>query len=149
MQDLIENSTAPMLLVYEYREDLEMLFSLLGEDLPYLGGGVTNVQSDHNVTQWNAGALPFMALHPASGGHGLNLQHGGSDMAWISPTWSPELWEQTIARLYRSGQTKPVIVRVCLAHDTVDQMKVDRVHHKMTAQAAFESYLRAHGKLAA
>jgi len=90
-----------------------------------------------------------MALHPASGGHGLNLQHGGSDMAWVSPTWSPELWEQTIARLHRSGQTKPVIVRVCLAADTVDQMKVDRVHHKMSAQEAFERYLREHGRLAA
>jgi len=147
VQDLIESSAGPMLLIYEYREDLEMLRGLLGEDLPYLGDGVTNVQSDHNITQWNAGALPFMALHPASGGHGLNLQHGGSDMAWVSPTWSPELWEQTIARLHRSGQTKPVIVRVCLAADTVDGMKVDRVHHKMSAQEAFERYLRAAGKL--
>ena len=83
-----------------------------------------------------------MALHPASGGHGLNLQHGGCDMAWISPTWSPELWEQTIARLHRSGQTKPVIVRVCVAKDTVDELKLDRVHRKMSAQAAFEAYLR-------
>ena len=149
VQDLIENSVGPMLLIYEYREDLEMLRGLLGEDLPYLGDGVTNVQSDHNITQWNAGALPFMALHPASGGHGLNLQHGGSDMAWVSPTWSPELWEQTIARLHRSGQSRPVIVRVCLAVNTVDEMKVDRVHHKMSAQEAFERYLREHGRLAA
>jgi hypothetical protein len=121
-----------------------MLRRLLGEDLPYLGDGVTDKTSDHNITQWNLGTLPFMALHPASGGHGLNLQHGGSDMAWISPTWSPEMWEQTIARLHRSGQHRPVVVRVCTAADTVDGMKLDRVHQKMTAQQAFEAYLRRH-----
>jgi hypothetical protein len=142
--DIIESAAGPTLFVYEYREDLEMLRRLLGQDLPYLGDGVTNKESDQFITQWNEGKLPFMALHPASGGHGLNLQHGGCDMAWISPTWSPELWEQTIARLHRSGQTKPVVVRVCTAADTVDQMKLDRVHEKMTAQQAFEAYLRRH-----
>jgi len=143
-QDVIDTAAGPVLFIYEYREDLEMLRRLLGEDLPYLGDGVTDKASDHNITQWNAGAFPFMAMHPASGGHGLNLQHGGCDMAWISPTWSPELWEQTIARLHRSGQTRPVVVRVCVADDTVDQMKPDRVHDKMTAQQAFEAYLRRH-----
>jgi hypothetical protein len=88
-----------------------------------------------------------MALHPASGGHGLNLQPGGSDMAWISPTWSPENHEQTIARLYRSGQTNPVLVRICVASNTVDEMKLDRVYGKISAQEAFERYLRAAGKL--
>ena len=83
-----------------------------------------------------------MALHPASGGHGLNLQHGGSDMAWMSPTWSPEYWEQTIARINRSGQKKQVVVRVCVASNTVDELKLDRVHNKMSAQEAFEAYLR-------
>ena len=143
-QDIIDDAAGPVLFVYEYRQDLEMLRGLLGEDLPYLGDGVTNKASDHNITQWNEGKLPFMALHPASGGHGLNLQHGGSDMAWICPTWSPEFWEQTIARLHRSGQNKSVVVRVCTAADTVDEMKIDRVHKKMTAQAAFEAYLRRH-----
>ena len=143
-QDVIDAAAGPVLFIYEYREDLEMLRRLLGEDLPYLGDGVTDKASDHNITQWNTGTVPFMAMHPASGGHGLNLQHGGCDMAWISPTWSPELWEQTIARLHRSGQTRPVVVRVCVADDTVDQMKLDRVHQKMTAQQAFEAYLRRH-----
>ena len=63
-------------------------------------------------------------------------------MAWIAPTWSPEYWEQTIARLNRSGQKRQVVVRVCVAHGTVDQMKLDRVHHKMSAQEAFEAWLR-------
>ena len=143
LQDIVDNAAGPTLLIYEYREDLEMMREILGEDLPYLGDGVTDVKSDAHIAAWNRKELPFMALHPASGGHGLNLQHGGADMAWVSPTWSPELWEQTIARLHRSGQIHPVIVRVCTAADTVDRMKIDRVHHKMTAQEAFEAYLRA------
>lgn len=145
LSELIDEATGPTLLIYEYLEDLAMLRELLGDDLPYLGDGVSDRQSDDNIVRWNNGQLPFMALHPASGGHGLNLQHGGADMAWISPTWSPELWEQTIARLHRSGQSKPVIVRVCTAADTVDEMKIDRVHRKMSAQQAFEAYLRRHG----
>jgi SNF2 family DNA or RNA helicase len=65
-------------------------------------------------------------------------------MAWLTPTWSPELWEQTLARLHRPGQTKPVIVRVCVAERTVDQMKLDRSKDKMDAQKAFERYLAAY-----
>ena len=145
VQDVVADAAGPVLFIYEYREDLEMLRRVLGEDLPYLGDGVTDTVSDHNITLWNEGQLPFMAMHPASGGHGLNLQHGGSDMAWVCPTWSPELWDQTIARLYRSGQDNRVIVRVCVANDTVDQMKLNRVYGKLSAQVAFETYLRRHG----
>jgi SNF2-related domain len=146
LQDIIESAAGPTLLIYEFLEDLGMMRELLGDDLPYLGDGVTDKQASENIAAWNRRELPFMALHPASGGHGLNLQHGGSDQAWISPTWSPELWEQTIARLHRSGQTQPVIVRVCVAEHTVDQMKLDRVHNKISAQNAFEAYLRQYSE---
>jgi len=64
----------------------------------------------------------------------------------MSPTWSPEYWEQTIARINRSGQTKQVMVRVCVARNTVDELKLDRVYHKMSAQEAFEAYLRGRQK---
>jgi SNF2 family DNA or RNA helicase len=84
-----------------------------------------------------------MGLHPAHGGHGLNLQHGGADMAFVGPIWSPEYWEQTIARINRSGQKRQVIVRVCVAEQTVDELKLSRVFKKMSAQEAFEAYLRA------
>ena len=76
---------------------------------------------------WNRGELPLFALHPASGGHGLNLQRGGSRMAWISPTWSAELWDQTIARIHRPGQDHHGMVHVCVATDTVDDLKRLRV----------------------
>jgi hypothetical protein len=146
LRDLIEEATAPTLIVYEYQADWRMLehevVLATKQDFRYLGAGVSDRQAAANIADWNAGRLRFMGLHPASGGHGLNLQHGGADMAWISPTWSPELWEQTIARLARPGQTRPVVVRVCVATDTVDELKLDRVHFKMGAQEAFEAWLR-------
>jgi len=141
LEDLVQDATGPTLLIYEFLEDLKLMQGIIG-DLPYLGAGVSDASAKLAIELWNAGKLPFMALHPASGGHGLNLQHGGSDMAWMSPTWSPEYWEQTIARINRSGQKKQVVVRVCVAANTVDELKLDRVHHKMTAQEAFEAYLR-------
>ena len=140
LEDVIEQADAPTLLIYEYQHDLRMLQELI-PDLPYLGAGVSDAKASQHIMKWNRGFYPFMGLHPASGGHGLNLQHGGCDMAWIAPCWSPEYWEQTIARLHRSGQKQPVIVRVCVADRTVDEMKLNRVHYKMTGQEAFEKYM--------
>jgi hypothetical protein len=140
--DVVQDATGPTLLIYEYLADLDMLREELGADLPYLGAGVSDLKAASNIKSWNAGKLPFMALHPASGGHGLNLQHGGADMAWICPTWSPEFWEQTIARLARPGQRRPVVVRVCVAEDTVDELKLARVRLKLSAQEAFEAWLQ-------
>jgi SNF2 family DNA or RNA helicase len=93
------------------------------------------------VEDWNAGKLPLLALHPASAAHGLNLQHGGARMAWLSPSWSAELTEQAIARIYRPGQTKKVTIHVCVAAGTVDELKCDRVLGKMSDQEEFKRYL--------
>ena len=87
------------------------------------------------------GFQPLLAFHPASASHGLNLQFGGSRMAWLSPSWSAELTEQAIARIYRPGQTQHVTVHVCVAAGTVDAMKRDRVLGKMSAQEAFKRHL--------
>ena len=141
LADLVEEGSEPLLIIYEFIEDLAMIREVCG-DIPYLGAGVSDRSSTGHINAWNAGTVPIMAMHPASGGHGLNLQAGGADMAWISPCWSPEYWEQTIARLHRSGQSRPVVVRVCVARETVDELKLSRVHEKVTAQAAFENYLR-------
>lgn len=146
LRELIADATDPTIIVYEYQADLAMLQFEIDKaghgPLRFLGSGVSDKQSDANIRDWNDGKLRFLGLHPASGGHGLNLQRGGADMAWISPTWSPELWEQTIARIARPGQKRPVVVRVCTAAGTVDEMKLDRVYNKMSAQAAFEAWLK-------
>lgn len=129
------------LLVYEYVEDLRVMRRLFG-DIPYLGGGVSDRDAAAAIEGWNAGRVPLLALHPASGGHGLNLQHGGSRQIWMSPTWSPELWEQTLARTQRPGQAAShVMINVCVVRNSVDELKRLRVMGKMDAQAAFEQWL--------
>ena len=106
-----------------------------------LGGLTSAAEAARHIAAWNAGALPLLAFHPAAAGHGLNLQFGGSRMAWLSPSWSAELTEQAIARIYRPGQTQHVTIHVCIASRTVDEMKRDRVLGKMSAQEAFRRHL--------
>jgi SNF2 family DNA or RNA helicase len=142
LRDLVETTTEPTLLIYEYRDDFRAIQDIAGVDIPYLGAGVSDKQAAKNIDDWNAGKLPFMAVSIKSAAHGLNLQHGGANMAWLAPNWSPELHEQMIARLARPGQKRPVVVRICVATDTVDELKLDRVHRKMSAQEAFEAWLR-------
>jgi hypothetical protein len=141
LAELVEGADEPLLLIYEFVEDLDMMLGVCGAKLPWLGPGVGDRVSDERIKAWNARELPFLAMHPASGGHGLNLQHGGSTQLWVAPTWSPEYWEQTIARLHRPGQADKVTIRVCVADHTVDDLKLNRVHYKMSRQAAFEAYL--------
>jgi SNF2 family DNA or RNA helicase len=130
----------PLLIAYEFVEDLRAIRRALGA-VPALGGLTPARDAAQFVAAWNAGTLPLLAFHPASAGHGLNLQFGGSRMAWLSPSWSAELTEQAIARIYRPGQTRHVTIHVCVAAGTVDEMKRNRVFNKMTAQEAFRRHL--------
>jgi SNF2 family DNA or RNA helicase len=132
----------PLLIAYEFVEDLRGIRAALG-NVPALSG-TTSAEAARLVDAWNLGKLPLMAVAPASCAHGLNLQHGGSRMAWLSPTWSAELYEQAIARIYRPGQTRKVTIHVCVALDTVDELKRNRVIGKMSAQDAFKRYLETH-----
>ena len=142
LENLVESLAGqPLLIIYEFQEDLRALKEWFGADLPYLGAGVSGKVANMAIDAWNQGKLPLMALHPASGGHGLNLQHGGSNMAWPSLTWSPELYEQTIGRLHRPGQPGKVVVHVCEMADTVDLLKRWRVVDKIDDQAAFRAFL--------
>jgi SNF2 family DNA or RNA helicase len=142
LEDLIETMAGnPLLIIYEFQEDLRALKEWFGADLPYLGAGVSGAQAGRVIDDWNNRRLPLMALHPASGGHGLNLQHGGSNIAWPSLTWSAELYEQTIGRLYRPGQAGKVTVHVCEMRDSVDLLKRWRVVDKIDDQAAFRDFL--------
>jgi SNF2 family DNA or RNA helicase len=141
LRELVESLDGePLLIAYEFIEDLRAIRRAFGE-VPALGGETPASEAKRLVESWNAGELPLLAFHPASAGHGLNLQHGGSRMAWLSPSWSAELTEQAIARLYRPGQTRHVTIHVCVAAGTVDEMKRDRVLGKMSAQEAFKRHL--------
>jgi hypothetical protein len=131
----------PVLIVYEFQEDLARLAAKY-PSMPWLGHNTTEAQAKHNVELWNMGRLPIFALHPAAAGHGLNLQRGGRQMIWYGMTWSPELYEQTIARLHRQGQDKHVFVHRILAKHTIDEAKVLRVETKISAQEAFKQHLR-------
>jgi SNF2 family DNA or RNA helicase len=141
LRELVESLDGePLLIVYEFIEDLRSIRRAFGE-VPALGGSTSAEQAKRLVEAWNAGTLPLLALHPAAGAHGLNLQFGGSRMAWLSPSWSAELTEQAIARIYRPGQIQHVTIHVCVAAGTVDGMKRDRVLGKMSAQEAFKRHL--------
>jgi hypothetical protein len=141
LRELVESLDGePLLIAYEFVEDLRTLRRAFGE-VPALGGQTNAREATQLITEWNAGALPLLAFHPASAGHGLNLQHGGSRMAWLSPTWSAELHEQSVARIYRPGQTRHVTIHICVAAGTVDEMKRDRVVCKLSAQEAFKKHL--------
>jgi hypothetical protein len=141
LRELVESLDGePLLIAYEFIEDLRTIRRALG-DVPTLGSPTPAREAEQLIKAWNAGALTLLALHPASAGHGLNLQHGGSRMAWLSPSWSAELTEQAIARIYRPGQTQHVTIHVCVAAGTVDEMKRDRVIGKMSAQEAFRQHL--------
>src|SRR5262249_54649222 len=103
LRELVESLAGePLLIAYEFIEDLRTIRRVFGE-VPTLGGPTPARKAEQLIENWSAGKLPLLALHPASAGHGLNLQHGGSRMAWLSPSWSAELTEQAIARIYRPG----------------------------------------------
>jgi hypothetical protein len=141
LRELVESLDGePLLVAYEFVEDLRAIRRAFGE-VPALGGSLSTGEAVQLVAAWNEGKLPLLAFHPASAGHGLNLQFGGSRMAWLAPSWSAELTEQAIARIYRPGQTRHVTIHVCVAAGTVDEMKRDRVIGKMSAQEAFKRHL--------
>ncbi|EMG1576654.1 DEAD/DEAH box helicase [Enterococcus faecalis] len=113
LEDLIEGANGkPVLVAYWYKHDLERI----KERFP-----VRQIQSSKDIEDWNDGKIPIAVIHPASAGHGLNLQSGGSTLIWFGLTWSLELYQQTNARLYRQGQKNKVIVHHIITKDTIDE----------------------------
>ena len=87
-----------------YRHDLARILQRFGTYSPENPGGVRELKTAQDMADWNAGRIPVAATQPASTGHGLNLQHGGSTIVWFGLNWSLELYEQANARLWRQGQ---------------------------------------------
>ena len=113
LEDLIEGANGkPVLVAYWYKHDLERI----KDRFP-----VRQIQSSKDIEDWNNGKIPIAVIHPASAGHGLNLQSGGSTLIWFGLTWSLELYQQTNARLYRQGQRDTVIVHHIITKNTIDE----------------------------
>jgi len=119
---LEENQHANTLIVYQFQEEV----AELRRRYPKLA----TLDDDRAIERWNAGQTELLAVHPKSAGHGLNLQHGGCHMVFLSLPWSLELYEQVIGRLHRSGQQRDVWVYILLAEKTVDEKIFAALHDK-------------------
>lgn len=142
LSDLVECIDTPVIIVYEFREDLARLRELYGQDLPYLGAGVSDTKAELVEAEWNEGKYPRLAIHPKSAGHGLNLQFGGTDMIFYGMPWSAEDYDQTIKRFWRPGVKSRCRSHHIFARGTVDEIKFDRVTNKISEQEAFRNYIQ-------
>jgi len=118
----------PVLIAWTYRHDLYRLQERLKKYKP------RTIETGQDIKDWNAGKIQILLMHPASGGHGLNLQFGGSLIIWFGQTWSLELYQQLNARLNRQGQKQTVIINRLIAHKTTDQDVVKSLEGKGTTQ---------------
>jgi hypothetical protein len=142
LADLLEGLNGDSsLIAYEFLEDLRRIKAMV-PDIPWFGNGTTDKQTFQFEADWNAKRSQFLALHPASAGHGLNLQFGGSQCIMYGMTWSAELFAQLLKRFHRPGQKFQCFVHYIFARDTVDCVKFNRVHHKMSEEEAFRAYLK-------
>lgn len=137
LREIVEGTGSPVLVFYRYRAEKEMIQKALG--------AAVHLADEKNLQQrWNAGEFPVLLAHPASIGHGLNLQTGpGHTIVWHSLTWSLEEWLQSNKRLARSGQKHPVMIHVLEAPRTVDGAQYVRLEEKMTVEQALLEHLRS------
>ncbi|WP_256699815.1 DEAD/DEAH box helicase [Faecalibaculum rodentium] len=113
LEELIEEANGkPVLVAYWFKHDLERIKSRIK---------AREIKTDKDIRDWNDGKIPVGLIHPASAGHGLNLQAGGSTLIWLGLTWSLELYQQTNARLWRQGQKETVVIHHIIAKDTIDE----------------------------
>ena len=141
LEDIIEAANGkPVLVAYWFRHDLERITERLHKlKIPAL-----RLDTDGSIQRWNAGEIPVALIHPASAGHGLNLQAGGSTLVWFGLTWSLELYQQTVARLWRQGQeSKTVVVQHIITKGTIDERIMAALSEKDTTQAALIDAVKA------
>ena len=119
---LAENQRANTIIVYNYQEEL----AELKRRFPH----AATIDEPNVIARWNAGEIELLLIHPKSAGHGLNLQHGGCHMVFVSLPWSLELYEQTVGRLHRGGQPHAVWVYIMLAEKTIDERIWAALHDK-------------------
>jgi SNF2 family DNA or RNA helicase len=128
-EEIVESAGGkPVLIAWTYRHDLHRLKERLKGYHP------RELLTDKDITDWNDGKIQVLLMHPASGGHGLNLQYGGNIIVWFGQTWSLELYEQLNARLNRQGQTRAFILNRIIASKTMDQEVIKSLERKTKTQ---------------
>ena len=138
LEDTIEAANGkPVLIFYSYKHDLDRIKKHLKRD------DLTVLDTAEDIKKWNEGKIPIMLAHPASAGHGLNLQAGGNIIIWFGLTWSLELYSQANARLYRQGQKQNVIIHHLVAKDTMDEDVMKALEGKEVGQEALLNAVKA------
>ena len=141
LEDIIEAANGkPLLVAYWFKHD----YTRIVQRLEKLGISYMKIDSNESITKWNNREIPVALIHPASAGHGLNLQKGGNTMVWFGLTWSLELYQQCVCRLYRQGQTEDTVTIIHLiAQGTVDEKIMKALSMKDTTQAALIDAVKA------
>ena len=135
LEDLIEGANGkPVLVAYWYNHDLQRIKERFS---------VREIKTSQDIKDWNNGNIPVAVIHPASAGHGLNIQFGGSTIIWFGLTWSLELYQQTNARLWRQGQKSTVVIHHIIAKDTIDEDVMKALRKKEKIQSALIDSVKA------
>ena len=145
LEDLIEAANGkPVLVAYWFKHDL----TRISERLKKLHIPFSRLDDSESIRRWNGGQIPVALIHPASAGHGLNLQSGGSTLVWFGLTWSLELYQQTVARLWRQGQTsETVVVQHIVTKGTIDDRIMKALSQKEHTQTALIDAVKADLKI--
>ena len=141
LEDLIEAANGkPVMIAYWFKHDLERIsLRLKSRHIPF-----SKMDTSESIARWNRGELPVALIHPASAGHGLNLQSGGNTIIWFGLTWSLELYQQTNARLWRQGQQRDtVVIHHITAKDTIDERVIKALSEKDRTQTALIDAVKA------
>lgn len=129
LEEIVEAANGePVLIAYSYKHDLERIMQKLKAYRP------VKLEKPEHIDGWNAGKISVLVTHPASAGHGLNLQKGGHNIVWFGNTWSLELYQQFNARLYRQGQGKPVTIHHIVTRGTIDEKIIKSLDGKRETQ---------------
>lgn len=138
LEDILEETgNKPVLIFYNFKHDFEALMQHFKKLKP------RKLDTSEDIRDWNEGKIQMLLAHPASVGHGLNLQAGGNIIIWYGLTWSLELYQQANARLYRQGQTHAVIIHHLVAENTVDEHVMEVLRSKDKGQSTLLEAVKA------
>lgn len=135
LEELCMYASSPVLVFYRYRAERELIEAALPD--------AVHIDQPGSVAAWNRGEIPVLLAHPASAGHGLNLQRGGHTIVWTSLPWSLEQWQQANKRLLRQGQEHPVVVHVLEGRGTIDSQIRRVLDKKADVQSALLQHLES------